>query len=139
MDPIVLSLIIVAVGVVMHGIFTGLALVATWYFGHVAEKKILDEAKAIHKEVTDKIAEMDKAEAEYDKIDAFMEKQQEIFAGYRREITKTFAQEMGSMFDERMKQINTPGSPLQKQSTADRLLAMGETVIGVMAQQALEG
>jgi len=139
MDQIVLMLIFAGIQLIGHGIFTGLALVATWYFGRMAEKKLLKEAQGIHKEVTDKIAKMDAAEAEYDKIDAFLEQQGKILTGFRSEITRVMANEVGAVIDEKIKAVNAPGGPQAKASTTDRLLAVAENIAASMVMGAAEG
>ena len=127
MDPWLIALIIALIGVIMHGIFTGLALVATWYFGHMAEKKILDEAKAIHKEVTDKIAEMNKAEAEYDKIDAFLDQQKQVLSGFRSEIARVIGEEN----QKAIAQIPRGGTgPQGEPSALDKVLAVAASFAG---------
>jgi len=135
MDLWIVALIIAGIGVVMHGIFTGLALIATWYFGHLAELKILKEAQDIHKEVTDQIKKMNDEDAELDKIDIFLEEQKKMMTGYRSEITRSMAAEIGGIIDQKLAQ-HAPGSPGAAQSTADRLIGIAETVAAgmVMAQ-----
>jgi len=136
MDPWLIALIIAGLGVIAHGIFTGLALVATWYFGHLAEKKLLEEAKGIHKEVTDQIKKMNKDAQDYDKIDDFLDQQKKMMQGFMSEIGRRQALEIGGILDEKMKSIPQAVGQAKQASTADRLLAIGETVAMSMLQGA---
>ena len=138
MDLWIAALVIAGTGVIMHGIFTGLALAATWYFGHVAEIKLLNEAKAIHKEVTEQIKKMNAADAEYDKIDAFLDEQKKMMTGYRSEITRSMAGEIGAILDEKMRQLPQAVGTQTNASTMERLVGVAETVALSMLQGPVE-
>lgn len=120
-----------------HFIATGIALVATWYFGHLAEKKILKEARDIHKEITDKIKEMDKADAEYDKIDAFLAQQGQILSGFRSEIGRSIGVEIGSIIDDRLNKL--PQGAAGARSTKDRIMDVIENATAVAAAAVMQG
>jgi hypothetical protein len=130
MDPVVIFVVIAIISVISHGIFTGIALGATWYFGHVAEQKLLDQAIAIDKKVGDYITEMKKEGAEFDKIDSFLSDQQKMMTGYRAEITRG----MGEMLDEKIRILQAAPGAAQKQSTADRLIGLGEAAVEMALQ-----
>lgn len=138
MVDIVLALVIGFILLIGHGIFTGLALVATWYFGHVAEQKLLKEAQGIHKEVTDQIKKMNKDQNDYDKIDDFLESQKKMMQGFMSEIGRRQAIEIGAVLDEKMKQIPTAVGAAKQASTADRFLGVIEQVAAAALQGAGE-